>query len=383
MAYPVALAFLNILIAHRMFAIEYTAHLESNEGTFIAIAREAAAHPFDLRWWPLWDCGLPFQNTYLPLLHLIVAFYTRLAGISAAFAFHRVSAAFYCLGPVTLYFMARELTGRPLGSLASAAAYSLVSPCAWLVPLIRVDQSGAWNLRRLQILGYYGEGPYTACLAFLPLAILFLYLALNRRSAWTQIGAVVFMGAAVLTNAFGATLLIMAGLSLIAAFGMERPLRSVMLVAGLGLAAYCWISPLMPPSVIAAIRMNSPTVDGDFRFTGRSLLGLAILATAFVLIWLIARRTLPAFLQFFLLFAALTTGTVMLGMQAHIYVVPQPHRYQIAMDMGLCLAAVFGAVELGRFLPDWVKEGWPKSSAVALIVLLVAWQTRHDMRYAR
>src|SRR5713226_6914979 len=68
---------LNVYVAHRLFTLEFSAHLESNEGTFYTISRIMAAHPFDLRWWPFWDTGIPFQNTYLPLLHAIVALFAR------------------------------------------------------------------------------------------------------------------------------------------------------------------------------------------------------------------------------------------------------------------------------------------------------------------
>lgn len=61
---------INVAIAGAVFGVEYSAYLESNEGSFIAIARGVASHPRDLAWWPLWECGLPFDNTYLPLLPL-------------------------------------------------------------------------------------------------------------------------------------------------------------------------------------------------------------------------------------------------------------------------------------------------------------------------
>src|SRR5579863_570343 len=82
----------NALVAHRLFTLEYSAHFESNEGTFIAIARLMAAHPTDLLWWPFWDAGIPFVNTYLPLLHALVAVFSRLSGASPALSFHAVSA---------------------------------------------------------------------------------------------------------------------------------------------------------------------------------------------------------------------------------------------------------------------------------------------------
>jgi len=85
-AYAAVILIVNILIAGKLFSQEYSDYLSSNEGTFIAIAREIAARPGDILWFRIWDCGLPFQNTYLPLLHIVVGAFSRLSGHSAALA---------------------------------------------------------------------------------------------------------------------------------------------------------------------------------------------------------------------------------------------------------------------------------------------------------
>ena len=368
-----ALLLLNVAIAGRLFRVEYSANLASNEGEFIAIARGVASHMGDLGWWRQWDCGIPFQNTYLPLLHVLVGLFSRLSGHSPALAFHQVTAALLCLGPVFLYAMARVLTGRPGASFLAAAVYSLVSPCA-LIPAIRTDLGGWWNVRRIQILGFYGEGPITAAMAFLPLAILFLYLAVTRGRFRAKVLAGVFVGATVLSNAFGVVILACAVAALLV-YGVGLR-RNVLVLAAIAILTYLWISPALPPSVISAIHMNSPTVDGDYRFTARSLAGALILAGGFAALWLASRRA-PPHVRFFLLFAWLTTGIVSLGTMARVYVFPQPHRYQVAMDMGLCLLVVFGgAWLLGRISPRAVPL------AAAALVLALGLQTRHAIRYA-
>jgi hypothetical protein len=376
---PAVLLILNVSIAAKLFGVEYSAYLESNEGTFIAIARQIAAHPQDLLWWPLWDCGLPFQNTYLPLLHLLVGFFSRITGHSPALSFHQVAAAFFCLAPVCAYLMALGITGKPIASFFAALAYSVISPCALLIPAIRRDLGGAFSLRRMQILGFYGEGPHTASLAFIPLAILFLYLAMARGRPWQKILAGVFMSAAVLANAFGAIILAAAVLALLASFATQRFWSNAGLFLMIGALAYGWICPLLPPSVIAAIRKNSPTVDGDYNFTPRSAAGVAILAVGFLLLWFLATRCIRSrHLRFFLLFAWLTTGMVALGVLWGINVVPQPHRYQIAMDLALCMLAAFGVAEL------LARAGRRTSmilGAVALLALGI--QSRNAIRYAR
>jgi hypothetical protein len=376
---PAILLSLNIAIAAKLFHVEYSAYLESNEGTFIAIARQIAARPGDLLWWPFWDCGLPFQNTYLPLLHLIVGFFSRMTGHSAALSFHQVTAVFFCLAPVCAYLMALGMTAKPVVSFFAALAYSVISPCALLIPAIRADVGGALSLRRLQILAFYGEGPHTASLAFIPLAILFLYLAMTRDRLWQKILAGIFMSAAVLANAFGAIILAAAVLALLASYATRHFLSNALLFLIIGGLAYGWICPLLPPSVIAAIRKNSPTVDGYYVFTMRSVGGVAVLAIGFLLLWFLATRWIGSrHLRFFLLFSWLVTGIVVLGVFWRIYIVPQPHRYQIAMDLSLCMLVVFGAAEL------LVRAGRRTSIVLGTVALLaLGIQSRHAVRYAR
>lgn len=360
-----------------MFRVEYSAYLQSNEGAFIAIARWVAGHPGQLGWWRFWDCGMPFQNTYLPLLHLITGNFSRISGHSPAFAFHQVSAAFFAIGPVCVYYMAIVMTKQIGASFFGSLAYSLLSPCAWIFPAIREDLGGFWNLRRLQILAYYGEGPHTACLAFLPLAILFLYLAMVEGRIWQKIVAGMFLGAAVLSNAFAAVILIVASVSLLASIETRRVWRNMLLLAIVGGLAYALISPLMPPSVIAAIRLNSPTVDGDYRFTMRSLAGVAALAAGFAILWWITRKLKSPALRFFVLFAFLNTGIVWLGVAKRVYIVPQPHRYSIAMDMGICLAVVFGVAAM-------LRSRAPRTlTAIGVVAIFgVVPLFRHDLHYA-
>jgi hypothetical protein len=376
--YPILLFLANVFIASRLFHVEYSAYLESNEGTFIAIARNIAAHPTDLLWWPYWDCGLPFQNTYLPLLHLVVGAWSYLSRVSAALAFHQVSAAFFCLGPVTLYAMARVLTGRSHSSFLAAMLFSVFSPAAWLVPAIRLDMGSPWNLRRLQIIAYYGEGPHIACLVFLPLAILFLYRALTGKGLWSCVLAGVFAALTALANAFGAVILALACICLLATVRTDRLKRNVLLLATVAALAYMWISPLAPPSVLAAIRRDAQMPGDEYRFNLHSLGGVLIMAVGGAILWAISRR-LEAHLRFFILYTWCLSCIVLLGTLAHIYIVPQPHRYQIAMDLGLCLVFVFGGAAL---LSQSRHQAFLQRVAVDAILIACAVALIHDRQYA-
>ena len=254
----------------------------------------------------------------------------------------------------------------------------------------------------MQILAFYGEAPYTACMALLPLAILFLYLALARGKLLYKILAGVFIAATVLANAFGGVVLAAAAAALVASGVSQRSAwRQWLTVVSIAVLAYAWISPALPPSVLAAIRMNSPTSGGDYRFTARSLAGVATLAAGFAVLWFVTWMARPH-LRFFLLFAWLMTGIVVLGVVWNIYVVPQPHRYQIAMDMALWLAvtgildALASPVEqalrrqrrrprrrAAETLVSAVGGRRARTALAAVLLLALAVQGRHVIRYAR
>ncbi len=201
----VVLFVLNAYIARELFRVEYLSHMQSVEGSFIAITRFWMEHGFQLPWWPLWNAGMPFQHTYFPLLSGAAALAGGATGWPPAQAFHAVSALSYCLGPITLFLMARGISGRLGASFFAALAYALLSPSALIVPVIAADTDGVWNPRRLHNLAYYGESPHIAALTLLPLAVLFLYLSLQHHRWRHYVAAGVLMAAMVLTNAFAAT----------------------------------------------------------------------------------------------------------------------------------------------------------------------------------
>ena len=376
------LLFVNTAIAARLFKVEYSAYLLSNEGTFIAIARQVAAHPWDLRWWPEWECGLPFQDTYLPLLHLLTGWFSRLTGHSAALSFHQVSAALFAAGPLFFYLLCWRVTRQTGASFIAALAYSVVSASAFVFAPIRMDVGSVWNLRRIQILAYYGEAPHTASMAMLPLAMWCLFELFarqndRRRFAIFFAGGAAAMAATVLFNAFGAVILLMAGIALILTVEKVRFWKVLCGLIGIGALTYALISPLLPPSTLAAIRMNSPTVDGDFHFTQRSLMGVLALAAGVLLLWRLTRPIPLQVLRFFIFLGFMAGGVVGLGFWARSYVVPQPHRYQIAFDMAAAFVVFFGGAELVRrkapslLIPTGV-----------VAIALLGFQFRHVLRYS-
>ncbi len=164
----------NAAVSWKLFVTEYLVYLGSIEAAYIGLSRYVIQHPWDLTWFPLWYGGVPYENTYPPLTHIVVAIVAWLGGSSPALAHHIVGAAAYCLGPLTLFALAFRLSRDRLASFVAALAYSLVSPSALLIGAVAGDLGTAWGPRRLQALVVYGEGPHMVALALLPLAALAL-----------------------------------------------------------------------------------------------------------------------------------------------------------------------------------------------------------------
>ncbi|MGH9720537.1 MAG: hypothetical protein ACRD8O_10020 [Bryobacteraceae bacterium] len=115
-----ALIAVNAWIIARLFRTEYTEWVSSIEGAYIGLARWIARHWTQLDWYPLWYGGVPFENTYPPLLHVVVAATAQATGMSEARAYHTVCGAMYCLGPVTLFWLTWRLSGSRWKGLLAA-----------------------------------------------------------------------------------------------------------------------------------------------------------------------------------------------------------------------------------------------------------------------
>ena len=91
----------------------------------MAISRFLVDRWPDVRWFPFWFNGVPFENTYSPLLQAIVAVVAKAAHCSTALAFHAVIAFFYCLGPVFLFLFAWKASKLLHAAFLSGLLYSL------------------------------------------------------------------------------------------------------------------------------------------------------------------------------------------------------------------------------------------------------------------
>ncbi len=347
----------NALICRELFFTEYTRHMGSIEAAYIGISRYALERPFDFGWFPLWYCGIPYQNTYPPLLHLAVAAAAWVSGASPALAHHAVTAFLYCLGPVTLFFLALKFSGRLSVGFPAGLAYSLVSPA---IPFVETAQS--WeqifaNPYRLDALVVFGDGPHIASLALAPLAVLALHHALERRKPGPIYLAAAALAAVVLTNWLGAFSLALAVLSYLLARSNEPSWgRTAALACCVGGIAYALAAPWIPPSTLGDIRHNAQHVVGRYPLTLHHLGYAALIASAAASVRWLCRRLQTSLAASFgvflaLFFAALVLADAWFG----VHLMPQPSRYRHEMEMALCLLGACAFVRLADRSPLKLK----------------------------
>lgn len=344
---PLALLLLNLWLVGRLLGIEYLDEMGSIESSHIAIARWAREHWNQLTWFPLWYGGVPYLNTYPPLLHRLVAAVSAAAGAGVPHVYHALTAVFYSLGPVTLYLLAVRLGAwRALG-FAGGVFYSLVSASAWLIPAVQFDAGGAWGLRRLQCLTQYGEGPHIASMTLLPVAVYLLAAAFEKKRPAGWFAAALGLAAVPLTNWLGAAALAMAVVAwLLARPDAFRP-ATWLKAAGLGVFAYGLAAALLPPSYIATVAHNERFASGELA-PGSVRMGFAAagLAIAVLSIWMFRRFKWPRGLLFAWLFLLPTAGITLAAEWFHIPLAHQAGRYHLEMEMALALVLVFLAQAL-------------------------------------
>ena len=358
-------ALVNIALVTPLYRVEYTDQMQSIEAAFISLARYILGHFPDLRWFPLWYTGTPYQNTYPPLLPLSVAALAAVARIPPGLAYHALTAALYCLGPVALFWLVHRLSGSRTQALFAALAWSLISPSCFLIPEVRRDALNYFDVRRFQVLSEYGEGPHIASMALMLVALALLDAAVRKSDVRRWLLCSIALAAAVMFNWIGAFALAVCMLCYLLARG-----RGWLGAAGAGGYAYLLVSPWIPPSTIAVIAFNAQFVAGRFTFTWRNWLYGAIFALVLAgLVWALGRLRAPLEIQFAVLLAASFTGMVVPWYCRHIAVVPQPWRYQPEFDLALCLLGAAVGERLSRLLPSRLRLVAGSALALACVPL--------------
>ncbi|MBV8820033.1 MAG: hypothetical protein JO022_16835, partial [Acidobacteriaceae bacterium] len=329
---------LNLLIAWRLFWVEFTTHMNSNEGTFMAVSRFLVENGFHFDWFPYWMNGIPFENTYSPLVQIMNALVSVATHWSAARAFHFTLAFFYCLGPCLLFLFAWRITGLLRISFLAALLYSLFSPSTMYGP-VRGDVGGWSYPRRLHTMVAYGEAAHNIVLALLPLALLLIWLAVTRKQWHWNLLAGCSMAVLVLMNAFAAVDLGLATACLVAFYGGFKRMLLI------GPAAYLSICPFLTPSLIQTIRKDSAL--SGFHVTSAALRVDALIVSGAILIWFWLRRRSP-FDGLVLSLAWIFTVIASFAHWFGIAVLPQSERYHLEMELTICLAFVFAIRSLLR-----------------------------------
>ena len=351
----------------------------SIEGAYIALARYVMEYPWELTWFPWWYGGVPYQNTYPPLLHLLVAAVASVAGISSPLSYHAVTAAAYCLGPVSLFWMGSRLSGRRLGSLAAAVLYSVFSPAALLTPSVAADMETFLGPRRLQALVHYGEGPHITSMFLLPLAMIALDAALRKARPMSTLVAAVATVSVVLTNWLGTAALAMAVAAYLLAKRDAGSIRRWSKAAGIGGLSYALAATWIPPSTLFAMQRNAQIVVGSYEIGVRQWLYLALVLLVTLAVRYSLRRALVSeFVQFWACFFVLCGSLPLTAEWLDIYILPQPERYHLEMEMAVCFLAAIVLVKVWQALP---LRG--KLVTTVVLLLAAAHQVQQYRNYAR
>jgi hypothetical protein len=373
---------LNAYVCGGLFGVEYLRHMGSIEGAYIGLSRYLLAHWHDFSWFPAWYAGIPAQNAYPPLLQWMVALVALLRGISPAHAYHWVTALFYCLGPVALFALTLRLSGSRRAAFLAGALYSALSPSEWLMPSI--VGGGLWRPERLTALVYDGESPHVVALTLIPLAVLFLDLALQRKRASYFALAVLSFASVALTNWLGAFALALGVLAYVLAKSVPNKLfaRDAGFIIFVAITAYCVAAPWIPPSTIATVRINSKISGGNYTHTDADLLRWAPAILLTLLIVKLILRRVPPHLQFAVFFAFLTALPPFAITWAKVAIVPQPERYHLEMELALALLA---GLLLDAGLRG-VSRRWPGRAALvatAALLLALVWPVKWYRHFAR
>jgi hypothetical protein len=360
--YSLVLLCLNAYVCRELF-VNQTAWMNSMHGFWIALAERAGDSWFHPTWWPYWDCGIPFEATYPPLIPAVTSLWSAARGVPPAVAFNVITGLVYCLGPLSLFVMIWLLTRLPGYSFAAALLYSLTAPTQILVPDAGFAWARFWDARRLCVLGVWDETPHMTALVLLPMVIIFLSLAIRTRRFAYCAASVAAITVASLASAFGPITTAMAAFCLLFVLHRERWKSNLCLILTIGAVAWAICAPYYSPAMLHAI-VASGGAHGDGWSMG-SFTTLAIVAVGWVILWRYIRRWIADWqLQFFVLFAYLISSIPILAVQLHRQFLPQPTRYRVEMEWALAPILVFAA----RYL----FERAPVALRAAMVFLLLA-----------
>lgn len=371
--YPLTLFVLNMLVCGRLLRTEYLDQLHSIEGAFIALARYIQQHWPGYGWFPMWFEGMPFTHVYQPGLQHVVAAVASVFGISAASAYHIVTAITYSLGAITCYYLASRLSGSRTTGFCAGLIFSLCSPSLPLIRVIWKDTDGWWNARRLQSMVVYGEGPNITGLMLVMLALGLLHVALVRRRAISAIAAAAALAAVPATSWPSTVALTFAVFCYLVALDFGSLRKNLPRLAGIAVLAYGLACPFVLPSTVWTTLTNANAMgDGPTKGVSRWI-SFALLFAAIALLRVLMARA-PFGLRFSVLFTVFLGWIFIAAGWFQLRMIPQPMRFNLTLEIGMALSfALAGQVMCRR----WPKIRLPLAGLVVLFCCVQYVNYRH------
>jgi hypothetical protein len=327
-----------------------TGYANSMHGFWMALAKAPLLDWLRPTWWPWWDCGMPMEYTYAPLVPWITGAIARASGLATSHAWQIVTVAVFVLGPAAVFWSARRLGASTAFALAGALFYSLTAPAELFAPEAEFAWSRFWSPRRMYLAFVWDETPHLAALALVLPAVVSWARYLESPTAARRTLAALATALPALANTFGATGLAIAFVCLLAARPAEwRAIAARMIpVAAL---AYALASPWLPPSLIAAMVRNSAAYP-EGAVAGESAMAAAALAAAMIpAAWLLSRATGDWALRFWALMVIANCGVVAMFYHLGWRAAPQAGRYRAEAEVALAMCVAFVTPAVARRLP--------------------------------
>ncbi|MBM3786280.1 MAG: hypothetical protein FJW30_18120 [Acidobacteria bacterium] len=349
------LATLNAAMCWRILLPGVIPYRESIERGYAYFGKLFAANPDYLSWNPLQYCGIPMHYTYLPLLPYVDALLLWIMPGADATSVHRaVCGVALFLTPAAFFLFARETGGRSKPAFWAALALTFLSPLYLLIGAIRTDRGFMDVPWRVQTLIKYGEGPHTAGLLLMLVALIAVHRTARTPGAGWQIAAAVGLAATVLTNWVAGLALAFCVLMLLAVHFPDPEFRvKRVLLAGLigyGLAAF-WLT----PSFVFQMFFNWPKDAFDYQLAGKERIALATWVTLLILIRLVFWRFSKNTYLCWITLCLVTFGLpVTLFYSSGINIFPEARRYALEYEMFLLLVYV----EAARILLSQPRRRW-------------------------
>jgi hypothetical protein len=369
---------LNVWLNVPLFQRGEMPYRDSIEGGYASIAHFVSDYPNPWGWNPTAYCGLPTQFTYLPgLPYLAVALVRLWNGITPVYAHRLITGTAACLVPVTTFLFVFHFTRRRWWALTVAVAYTLFCPTYGLIHAIFTDKGLFYLPWRLQVLVKYGEGPHTAGLMLMPLALMAAWKAATEPKFMRIFVAALLLAAIALSNwlaafatAIACALLLLTG----AGVRKERGFRAwpVMASAGLGYLLACfWLTPIFVRTTL----FNWPVDSFNYKLAEQQWISLACLAGAAVILRLLFLKMPGEIYLCFATLCALVFGWIVIGHYwFKVSTIPESRRYAVEFVLFLLLA-----------LAEWFRLGLGScnrvvNACVVLPALIMLYQGKDQVR---